>query len=139
MVKTIDIKGVKIDCSSLFIVPATSAAQNRLLFFFFLLRPFTVLMKKTHAVKQSIIFRCLWLKQSTVFIFTLFLWVLKKIVYLFRATLLKACFCITQRRAVPLFISKRIASVVPQARQLKGRTFEYFLSFLFAFKSAVSH
>ena len=50
---TIDIEGVKIDCSSLFIVPATSAAQNRLLFFF-LLRPFTVLMKKTHAVKQSI-------------------------------------------------------------------------------------
>jgi hypothetical protein len=40
-------------------VPATSAAHNRLLFFF-LLRPFTVLMKKTRAVKQSIIFRCLW-------------------------------------------------------------------------------
>jgi hypothetical protein len=52
----IDIEGVKIDCSSLFILPATSAAQNRLLF---LLRPFTVLMKKTRAVKQSIIFRCL--------------------------------------------------------------------------------
>ncbi len=38
-------------------VPATSAAHNRLLFFF-LLRPFTVLMKQTrqavHAVKQSI-------------------------------------------------------------------------------------
>jgi len=31
----IDIEGAKIDCSSLFIVPATSAAQNRLLFFFF--------------------------------------------------------------------------------------------------------
>ncbi len=57
----IDIEGAKIDCSSLFIVPATSAAQNRLLFFFFLLWPFTVLMKKTRAVKQSIIFRCLWL------------------------------------------------------------------------------
>jgi hypothetical protein len=57
---SIDIEGVKIDCSSLFIVPATSAAQNRLLFFFFLLRPFTVLMKKTRAIKQSIIFRCLW-------------------------------------------------------------------------------
>ncbi len=52
----IDIEGAKIDCSSLFIVPATSAAQNRL----FLLWPFTVLMKKTRAVKQSIIFRCLW-------------------------------------------------------------------------------
>jgi hypothetical protein len=39
-------------------VPATSAAHNSLLFFFFLLRPFTVLMKQTrqavHAVKQSI-------------------------------------------------------------------------------------
>jgi len=35
-------------------VPATSAAHNRLLFFLFLLRPFTVLMKKTRAVKQSI-------------------------------------------------------------------------------------
>ncbi len=55
----IDIEGIKIDCSSLFVVPATSAAQNRLLFFFFLLRPFTVLMKKTRAIKQSIIFRCL--------------------------------------------------------------------------------
>jgi len=35
-------------------VPATSAAHNRLLFFSFLLQLFTVLMKKTHAVKQSI-------------------------------------------------------------------------------------
>ncbi len=35
-------------------MPATSAAHNRLLFFPFLLRPFTVLMKKTRAVKQSI-------------------------------------------------------------------------------------
>ncbi len=34
-------------------VPATSAAHNRLLFFF-LLQLFTVLMKKTRAVKQSI-------------------------------------------------------------------------------------
>ncbi len=32
---TIDIEGAKIDCSSSFIVPATSAAQNRLLFLFF--------------------------------------------------------------------------------------------------------
>ncbi len=35
-------------------MPATSAAHNRLLFFFFLLRPFTVLIKKTRAVKQSV-------------------------------------------------------------------------------------
>ncbi len=39
-------------------VPATSTAHNRLLFFLFLLRPFTVLMKQTrqavHAVKQSL-------------------------------------------------------------------------------------
>ncbi len=57
----------KTDCSSLFIVPATSAAQNRLLFFFFLLRPFTVLMKKTRAIKQSIIYRCLWVSYSALF------------------------------------------------------------------------
>ncbi len=39
-------------------VPATSAAHNRLLFFLFLLRPFTVLMKQTRqavrTVKQSL-------------------------------------------------------------------------------------
>jgi hypothetical protein len=39
-------------------VPATSAAHNRLLFFLFLLQPFTVLMKQTRqavrAIKQSI-------------------------------------------------------------------------------------
>ena len=44
-------------------VPATIASLNRLLF---LLRPLTVLMKQTrqavHAVKQSILLRCLWLK-----------------------------------------------------------------------------
>ena len=44
-------------------VPATSAARNRLLFFLFLLRPFTVLMKQTRqvvrAIKLSIFFRCL--------------------------------------------------------------------------------
>jgi hypothetical protein len=39
-------------------------------FCFFLLRPFTVLMKKTLAVKQSIILRCLW-QQQTFQIFTL--------------------------------------------------------------------
>jgi len=40
-------------------VPATSAAHNRLLFFLFLLQPFTVLMKQTRqavrAVEQSIL------------------------------------------------------------------------------------
>ncbi len=36
----------KIDCSSLFTVPATSAAQNSLLFFFFLLRLLTELISK---------------------------------------------------------------------------------------------
>ncbi len=46
-------------------VPATSAAS----FLLFLLQPFTVLMKKTCAVKQSIIFRCLWW-QLTIFVFT---------------------------------------------------------------------
>jgi hypothetical protein len=48
------LKGTKIDCLSFVYVPATSAAHNRLLFFFFLLRLFTVLMKKTRAVKHSI-------------------------------------------------------------------------------------
>ncbi len=45
-------------------MPATSAARNRLLFFLFLVQPFTVLMKQTRqavcAVKQSIFLRCLW-------------------------------------------------------------------------------
>jgi hypothetical protein len=45
------LKGAKIDCLSFVYVPATSAAHNRPLF---LLQPFTVLMKKTRAVKQSI-------------------------------------------------------------------------------------
>ncbi len=35
-------------------VPATSAAQNRLLFFFFLLRLFTVLMKQTRQALSSL-------------------------------------------------------------------------------------
>ncbi len=59
-VPNIDIESPKIDCLSFVYVPATSAAHNRLLFCFFLLWPFTVLMKKTHAVKLSIILRCLW-------------------------------------------------------------------------------
>ncbi len=46
-------KGAKIDCLSFVYVPATSAAHNSLLFFFWL-RPFTVLLKKTRTVKQSI-------------------------------------------------------------------------------------
>ncbi len=58
----------KIDCSSLFTVPATSAAQNSLLFFFFLLRQLTKLTFITRqavcAVKQSIFLRCLWLLQK---------------------------------------------------------------------------
>ncbi len=59
----IDIEGAKIDCSGLFMCPLL--AQGIIGFFsFFLLRPFTVLMKKTHAVKQSIIFRCLCLVHS---------------------------------------------------------------------------
>ncbi len=55
----IDIERPKIDCLSFVYVPATSAAHNRLLFFFLLLRPFTVLMKNTRAIKQSIFLRCL--------------------------------------------------------------------------------
>ncbi len=52
-------------------VPTTSAAHNRLLF---LLRPFTVLMKKTCAIKQSIIFRCLWFPHTQIpNVFTSFL------------------------------------------------------------------
>jgi hypothetical protein len=47
-------RSAKIDCLSFVYVPATSAAHNRLLFFFFLLRPFTILMKKARVVKQSI-------------------------------------------------------------------------------------
>ncbi len=72
----------KIDCSSLFIVPATSAAQNRLLFIFFLLRPFTVLMKKTRAIKQYIIFRCLWMKYPHYF-FTFFMLKKTLLIYYF--------------------------------------------------------
>jgi hypothetical protein len=45
-------------------VAATSAARNRLLFFLFVLWPFTVLMKQTrqavYAVKQCIFLTCLW-------------------------------------------------------------------------------
>jgi len=51
---TIDIERPKIDCLSFVYVPAASAAHNRLLFFFILQRPFTELMKKIRAVKQSI-------------------------------------------------------------------------------------
>ncbi len=67
-----------------------SKAQNRLLkfvycaryqrstkkasFLSFLLRPFTVLMKKTRALKQPIIFRCLWLKRSPSKRYFRFLW-----------------------------------------------------------------
>jgi hypothetical protein len=47
-------------------VPATSAAQNSLLSFFFLLRQLTKLTfitrQAVHAVKQSIFLRCLWVE-----------------------------------------------------------------------------
>ncbi len=52
-IKGIDIERRKNILLKFCYVPATSAAHNRLLFFF-LLRPFTVLMKQTRAVKQSI-------------------------------------------------------------------------------------
>jgi hypothetical protein len=59
LIQCIDIKGAKIDCLSLFMCPLL--AQLIIGFFsLFWLQPFTVLMKKTRAVKQSIIFRCLW-------------------------------------------------------------------------------
>jgi hypothetical protein len=62
-VGTIDIEGAKIDCLSLFMCPLL--AQLIICFFsFFLLQLFTVLMKK---VKQSIIFRCLWLVPNKLF------------------------------------------------------------------------
>jgi hypothetical protein len=45
-------------------VPVTTASLPRLLFIYFLLRPSPVLMKQTwqavHAIKQSILLRCLW-------------------------------------------------------------------------------
>jgi hypothetical protein len=54
----IDIKRRKNRLLKFCYVPATSTAQNRLLFFFLLLRPFTVLMRQTRqavrAIKQSI-------------------------------------------------------------------------------------
>jgi hypothetical protein len=52
-----------IDCLSFVECPLTSPSRNRLLFFLFLLQPFTILMKLTrqavHTVKQSIFLRCL--------------------------------------------------------------------------------
>ncbi len=56
----IDIERLKNRLLKFCYVPVSSAAHNRLLFFSFLLWPFTVLMKQTmqavHAIKQSIIF-----------------------------------------------------------------------------------
>ncbi len=52
-VESIDIERRKNKLLKFCYVPATSAAHNRLLFFF-LLRPFTVLMKQTRIVKQPI-------------------------------------------------------------------------------------
>jgi hypothetical protein len=58
LAKTIDIERRKNRLLKFCYVPATSAAHNRLLFFLFLLRPFTVLMKQTRqavcTVKQSV-------------------------------------------------------------------------------------
>ncbi len=56
-IRPIDIKRRKNRLLKFCYVPATSAAHNRLLFFLFLLWPFTVLMKQTRqavcAIKQS--------------------------------------------------------------------------------------
>jgi hypothetical protein len=54
LVESIDIERHKNKLLKFCYVPATSAARNRLLFFF-LLQPFTVLMKQTRIVKQSIL------------------------------------------------------------------------------------
>jgi hypothetical protein len=47
-------------------VPATSVGLLRLLFFFFFMQLLTMLMKQTrqvgHAIKQSILLRCLWIQ-----------------------------------------------------------------------------
>jgi hypothetical protein len=58
----IDTESLKNRLLKVWYVPATSAGLNRLLFF---LQPLTVLMKQArqavHAIKQSILLRCLWL------------------------------------------------------------------------------
>ncbi len=53
LIKLCDIERRKNRSLKFCYVPITSAAHNRLLFFFWL-QPFTVLMKQTRAVKQSI-------------------------------------------------------------------------------------
>ena len=53
-VYTIDIERCKNRLLRFCYVPATSAAHNRLLFFLFLLQPFTVLMKQTRQVVRAI-------------------------------------------------------------------------------------
>ncbi len=64
-VVSIDIKSLQNRLLKVCYVPATSVCLPRLLF---LLWPLTVLMKQTsqavHAVKQSILLRCLWLHHS---------------------------------------------------------------------------
>ncbi len=61
---TIDIESLQNRLHKVCYVPVTSAGLNGLLFFSFLLRPLTVLMKQTRqvvgAVKQSILLRCQW-------------------------------------------------------------------------------
>ena len=63
-VHTIDIESLQNRLLKVCYVPANSAGLNRLLFF--LLRPFTVLMKQTRqavlAINQSILLRCLWIQ-----------------------------------------------------------------------------
>jgi hypothetical protein len=64
-ITTIDIESLQNRLLEVCYVPATSTSLKRLLF---LLWPLTVLMKQTRqvvcAIKQSILFRCLWLAQT---------------------------------------------------------------------------
>jgi len=59
-----------IDCSSFVMCPLLAQLKDRLLFFLFLLRPFTVQMMQTRqavcTVKQSIISRCLCIELTIV-------------------------------------------------------------------------
>jgi hypothetical protein len=56
-IKSIDIK-IKIDCLGFVMCPLLALPHPRIFFFFFILQPFTVLMRQTrqavHAIKQSI-------------------------------------------------------------------------------------
>ncbi len=67
-IQPIDIESLQNRLLKACYVPATGASLPRLLFIYFLLWPLTVLMKQTrqavHAVKQSILLRCLWYGNS---------------------------------------------------------------------------